>query len=100
MAKQKSIRAGIKKRSDKRYVVKRKFCSFCTGKVKAIDYKDPVTLCGYISPGGKIEPRRKTGSCAKHQRILAVAIKRARHLALLPYVESHIRETGGVGVRD
>ncbi len=101
MAKQKStIRTGIKRRSDRRYVAKRKFCSFCTGKLKAIDYKDPVTLCSYISTGGKIEPRRKTGSCAKHQRILAVAIKRARHLALLPYVESHIRETGGVGVRD
>jgi len=101
MAKQKSTRGvSNKRRGERRYVAKRKFCSFCTGKVKVIDYKDPVTLGGYISSGGKIEPRRKTGVCAKHQRTLAAAIKRARHLALLPYVEAHIRETGGVGVHD
>ncbi len=100
MARQKSTKAESNRRSDRRYVAKRKFCSFCTGKVKTIDYKDPVTLSGYISGGGKIEPRRKTGTCAKHQRTLAIAIKRARHLALLPYVEAHIRETGGVGLRD
>ena len=82
-----------------RYVPKRKVCSFCRDKVKDIDYKDPLQLRSYVSDRGKIEPRRKTGTCAKHQRILAMAIKRARHLALLPYVPAHIRETGGVGLR-
>jgi len=82
-----------------RYVPRRKICSFCKDKVKAIDYKDPVKLRNYISDRGKIEPRRRTGTCAKHQRLLAMAIKRARYLALLPYVPAHIREAGGVGLR-
>jgi len=82
-----------------RYVPRRKVCSFCVDKVKEIDYKDPLQLRRYISDRGKIEPRRKTGTCAKHQRLLAVAIKRARHLALLPYVPAHIRKTGGVGLQ-
>ncbi len=82
-----------------RYVPKRKVCSFCRDKVKDISYKDPVQLRHYISDRGKIEPRRKTGTCAKHQRILAMAIKRARHLALLPYVVAHIRKTGGITLR-
>ena len=68
--------------------------------IELIDYKEPVKLRRYISDRGKIEPRRKTGTCAKHQRALAEAIKRARHLALLPYVPDHIHKTGGVGVRD
>ena len=77
---------------------KRKFCSFCSEKVEDIDYKDPSKLRRYISGRGKIEPRHRTGTCAKHQRTLAVAIKRARHLALLPYVSAHIskmRDEGG-----
>ncbi len=73
-----------------RYVARRKFCSFCADKVESIDYKDPVKLRSYISDRAKIAPRRGTGVCAKHQRALAVAIKRARHLALLPYVPAHI----------
>jgi len=73
-----------------RYIPRRKVCSFCVNKVKVIDYKDPSKLQAYISDRGKIEPRRKTGVCAKHQRHLAIAIKRARHLALLPYVPAHI----------
>ena len=82
-----------------RYVPKRRFCSFCADKVEAIDYyKDPSKLRRYISGGGKIAPRRRTGTCAKHQRILARAIKRARHLALLPYVPAHMRKVGNVGV--
>jgi len=100
MAKPKSTNAESKRRSERRYVPKRKFCFFCTNKGTAIDYKDPVKLRDYISGGGKIEPRRKTGTCAKHQRTLAIAIKRARHLALLPYVEAHIRKMGGIGIRD
>lgn len=63
-------------------------------KAKEIDYKDAAKLRRYISDRGKIEPRRKTGTCARHQRILATALKRARHLALLPYTAAHIRETG------
>ena len=90
-----------RKRWDKaRYIPKRKVCFFCRDKVEDINYKDPVKLRRYISDRGKIDPRRKTGTCAKHQRLLAVAIKRARHLALLPYVPAHIRATGGIGLRD
>ena len=74
-----------------RYVPTRKVCFFCAGKIETVDYKDPEKLRGYISEGGKIAPRRRTGTCAKHQRILARAIKRARHLALLPYVPAHMR---------
>ena len=81
-----------------RYVARRKPCSFCVDKVKSIDYKVPEKLRDYILyDGGKIAPRRSTGTCARHQRALAVAIKRARHLALLPYVPAHIRRVGSVG---
>ncbi len=64
---------------------RKKVCKFCTQKLK-IDYKDPETLKRFITERGKILPRRITGSCAKHQRRLAVAIKRARALAYIPYV--------------
>lgn len=64
---------------------KKKVCAFC-GKDNDIDYKDIVKLGKFISERGKILPRRVTGTCARHQRELTVAIKRARHLALLPYV--------------
>ena len=80
-----------------RYVVSRKVCSFCAGHVDVIDYKDAGKLRDYISDRGKIAPRRRTGTCAKHQRILAVAIKRARHLALLPYVPEHMRKVASAG---
>ena len=82
-----------------KYIPKRKVCLFCRDKIEHIDYKDPVVLRPYISDRGKIVPRRKSGACAKHQRRLALAIKRAQHLALLPYVSAHIRKTGGVGLR-
>lgn len=88
------------RRERTKYVPKRKVCFFCANKAEEIDYKVPSKLRQYISDRGKIEPRRKTGTCAKHQRTLAVAIKRARHLALLPFVPSHIHRTGGIGVRD
>ncbi len=84
--------------SGARYAPRRRVCFFCSEKVEVIDYKDPLRLRRYISDRGKIEPRRKTGTCAKHQRALAMAIKRARHLALLPYVPDHIRKTSGVGI--
>jgi len=83
-----------------RYVPKRKVCSFCVDKAKGIDYKDSVKLRQYISDRGKIAPRRRTGTCAKHQRALAMAIKRARHLALLPFVPAHIHQTGSIRLHD
>ena len=64
---------------------RKKVCIFCAEKDKAISYKDVNTLKRYISERGKILPRRITGTCAKHQRALTVAIKRARHVALMPY---------------
>ena len=67
-----------------RRVQKRKVCAFCTDKI-AIDYKDVARLRKYITEKGKILPRRQTGTCAKHQRELANAIKRARYMALIPY---------------
>jgi small subunit ribosomal protein S18 len=67
--------------------------------VEKIDYKATTLLRSYITDRGKITPRRKSGACAKHQRRLAMAIKRARHLALLPYAAAHIRKTGGVGLK-
>ncbi len=78
-----------------RYPPRRKVCSFCVDKVE-IDYKNSAKLSRYISDRGKIEPRRRTGTCAKHQRALAVAIKRARHLALLPFAPEHIYRMGRV----
>mgnify|MGYP001627038100 CR=1 FL=1 len=66
---------------------RRKFCRFCADKVVFIDYKDTKTLRNYISERGKILSRKITGSCAKHQREVTVAIKRARSIALLPYME-------------
>ena len=80
-------------RYGRRYTPRRKVCFFCANKNEAIDYK----LRNYISDRGKMEPRRRTGTCARHQRVLAVAIKRARHLALLPYVSAHIREMRSLG---
>ena len=64
---------------------KKKVCSFCQDKVDYIDYKDVAKLRRYISERAKILPRRNTGTCAKHQRQLTEAIKRARHIALLPF---------------
>lgn len=64
---------------------RKKVCVFC-GKDNVIDYKDTAKLKKYVSERGKFLPRRITGTCAKHQRALTVAIKRARHVALMPYV--------------
>ena len=67
------------------YSPRRKKCRFCTGRA-TIDYKNPEGLRRFLAERGKIVPRRVTGTCAKHQRALTVAIKRARVLALLPFV--------------
>lgn len=64
---------------------RKKVCVFCADANKAIDYKDVATLKRFVSERGKILPRRVTGTCAKHQRALTVAVKRARHVALMPY---------------
>lgn len=83
-------------RSGGKFAPRRRVCAFCTGRIKEIDYKDNTMLSNYISDRGKIEPRRRTGTCAKHQRSLAVAIKRARHIALLPFAPEHISMMGDV----
>ena len=70
----------------KKVKTKRKVCYFTKNNVKYIDYKDVELLKKFIAPNGRIAPRRVTGTCAKYQRLLAVAIKRARQMALLPYV--------------
>jgi small subunit ribosomal protein S18 len=66
---------------------RKKVCVFCADENQVIDYKDANLVRNYISERGKILPRRITGNCAKHQRALTVAIKRARHVALMPYVQ-------------
>src|SRR3954453_21212591 len=73
---------------------RRKVCQFCVDKIKEVDYKDLIRLRRFLSERGKIEPRRKTGTCAAHQRSLNVALKRARQLAMLPFTAEHIRVTG------
>ncbi|HEX5465625.1 MAG TPA: 30S ribosomal protein S18 [Candidatus Limnocylindrales bacterium] len=70
---------------------RRKVCAFCADKTDQIDYKEVNRLRRYLSERAKIEPRRKTGTCAQHQRQLSVALKRARHVALLPYAPQHLR---------
>ena len=70
----------------RRYVSRPKICQFCVDKNIQIDYKAMDLLRRYVTEEGKIRPRRQTGTCARHQRELAHAIKRARHLALLPFV--------------
>ena len=73
---------------------RRKVCAFCVDKIDIIDYKDGGKLRRYITERGKIEPRRKTGTCARHQRRLTLAIKRARLIALLPFTAGQARFTG------
>lgn len=85
--------AGERPRRRGRFVPRRKVCAFCADHIDYIDYKDPSRLRRYVSERGKIEPRRKTGTCARHQRTLTQAIKRARHVALLPFTAAHMRES-------
>ncbi|MDD2319802.1 MAG: 30S ribosomal protein S18 [Geobacteraceae bacterium] len=74
----------------KRNFQRRKICRFCADKQITIDYKDPRTLRSFISERGKIVPRRISGNCAKHQRQITEAIKRARNIALLPIAAGHV----------
>jgi small subunit ribosomal protein S18 len=71
--------------SGRRYTARPKICQFCADKNVQIDYKAVDMLRRFVTEEGKIRPRRQTGTCARHQRVLAGAIKRARHLALLPF---------------
>lgn len=76
-----------KRRDPKKTLIRRKRpCKFCRGKAKEIDYKAVSKLQTYVTERGKILPRRLSGNCAKHQRKLTLAVKRARQLALLPFV--------------
>ncbi|MBN1992529.1 MAG: 30S ribosomal protein S18 [Anaerolineae bacterium] len=77
-----------------RFQPRRKVCTFCVDKVKVIDWKNIDTLRRFMNSNGSIRARRKTGTCAKHQRQLATAIKRARHLALAPFTDEHHRLYG------
>jgi len=76
--------AAVKKDRGRR--PRKKVCSFCVDKVESIDYKDTHKLRKYITERGKILPRRISGNCAKHQRQVTIAVKRARSIALLPYI--------------
>ena len=77
--------AGPHRRGKRNYVRKKKVCRFCVDKVDLIDYKKPEILQSFLQERGKILPRRITGTCARHQRWLTVAIKRAQNIALLPF---------------
>jgi len=70
---------------DRKFFAKPKFCQFCADKQLMIDYKKTDLLRRYITEDGKIRPRRQTGACAKHQRVVAAAIKQARQVAILPF---------------
>ncbi len=80
-------------RPSRRFVSRPKICQFCADKNSAIDYKQVDMLRRFVTEEGKIRPRRQTGTCARHQRELASAVKRARHLALLPYVATPWEES-------
>lgn len=82
----KSSRKTIKKKRGAHLLARKKFCRFCSSKVKAIDYKDTKRLEAFVTERGKIVSRRFSGNCAKHQRRVVEAIKKARFLSLLPYI--------------
>lgn len=71
--------------------IKHKMCRFCADPNLTIDYKDPRTLSVFTTERGKIIPRRISGNCAKHQRVVALAIKRARNISLLPFTTAKVK---------
>jgi small subunit ribosomal protein S18 len=77
----------------RRYTRRPRVCQFCSERATTIDYKQHDLLKRYITEQGKIRARRETGTCAKHQRMVARAIKRARHMALLPFAIERIRKS-------
>ena len=80
---------------ERRFFAKPKTCQFCADKQLIIDYKKVDLLKRYITDEGKIRPRRQTGACARHQRVVAAAIRKARHIALLPYTGRFWDDTRG-----
>lgn len=80
--------------TNKRFVRRKKVCAFCVEKIHMLDWKDIDTLRRYVMSNGSIRARHKTGTCAKHQRQLALSVKRARFMALLPYTTEHTRLSG------
>src|SRR5690242_2893065 len=96
MARQSGPKRGAK---DTRRPSKKKVCIFCKEKITSVDYKDVNLLRRFMSDRGKIRARRVTGNCAQHQRDVAVAIKTARELALLPYTQRTMTERSGPRTR-
>ena len=90
MAKLGKERSFVKKKPANPLFKRKKFCRFTSGVVKAVDYKDVATLSDLVAENGKITPGRLTGTRALYQRQVAVAVKRARYLALLPYTDLHV----------
>jgi small subunit ribosomal protein S18 len=80
-----------KPKKDRQRTYPKRPCKFCLERVAHIDYKDERRLRRFMTDRGKITPRRITGTCAKHQRVLAMAIKRARHIGLVPFVREYYR---------
>jgi len=78
---------------ERRFFSKPKFCQFCADKTLTIDYKKADLLRRYVTEDGKIRPRRQTGACARHQRVVAAAVKQARYIALIPFTGKHLEET-------
>ncbi|GAB4118369.1 MAG: 30S ribosomal protein S18 [Roseiflexaceae bacterium] len=75
----------------RKFSTRRKVCTFCADKIRQVDYKDVKRLQRFVSERGKILPRRRTGTCARHQRTLTRAIKRARFMVMLHFVAAHTR---------
>jgi len=85
MAEERTFNGAESGGSERRYYVRPKTCQFCADKALTIDYKKVDLLRRYMTEEGKIRPRRQTGACARHQRAMAAEIKKARHLALVPF---------------
>lgn len=85
--------AGGEGAGERKYFAKPKFCQFCADKQLTIDYKKVDLLRKYITEEGKIRPRRQTGACARHQRMVAAAVKQARHVALLPFTSQGLEDS-------
>jgi small subunit ribosomal protein S18 len=94
MAEERNYRGRSGGGGGRRFFSRPKFCQFCSDKEQIINYKNTELLKRYITDDGKIRPRRQTGTCAKHQREVAAAIKRARHIALLPFTGKYWEEGG------
>jgi small subunit ribosomal protein S18 len=84
-------RGGGRPRGGRRFRRRPRVCQFCADKINTLDYKQVDLVKRYVSDAGKIRSRRETGNCAKHQRMVARAVKRARHMALVPYTSDRLR---------